>query len=82
MLRDREKNLRVEEIPAGLAGRKLRDLGLSGFPCTLPLAVRTGEGWAYNPGPDHELAPHSVLIVMTTPDERQKLAEHLARLGA
>lgn len=81
MLRDRDKNLRIEEVSVSLAGRKITDLDLQRFRNTLLLAVRTPTGWVYNPPPDHVLDPDSRLIVMTTPEERAKLEGQLAKKG-
>jgi len=77
MLRDKEKNLRIEEIPVCWAGHRITELRLQDFPNTLLLAVRTGSGWHYNPPRDHVLEADSRLIVMTTPQERTRLEEHL-----
>ena len=51
MLRDREKNLRVEELPVpeSFVGRPISALNLKRFAHVLLLAVRTGENWIYNP---------------------------------
>jgi len=77
MLRDENKNLRIEEIPARLPGKTLRDLELARFDQTLVLAIRSGDGWTYYPKRDHALTGDSVLIVMTTPEERVALQQHL-----
>lgn len=80
MLRDRERNLRVEEVqvPAQLAGRAISALHLRRYSSSLLLAVRTGGSWVYNPPEDYVLQPSDTLIVMTTPEERQKLETGLA----
>lgn len=82
MLRDRDKNLRVEEVDAGHAGAPISELGLERFGNTLLLAVRDDAGWTYNPKRDHILAPHAHLIVMTTPEDRIALDAHLASPGS
>ena len=55
MLRDKEKNLRVEEIavPDPFVGRTVSDLNLKRYPHFLLLAVRTAEDWVYNPSDDY-----------------------------
>ena len=73
MLRDKNKNLRIEEIPVALAGKKLAELELHRFPETLLLAIRTKSEWIFNPPPDHVLDVENKLVVMTSPDERAKL---------
>ncbi|UCD27579.1 MAG: TrkA family potassium uptake protein, partial [Planctomycetota bacterium] len=77
MLRDKDQNLRVEEISVGLPGSKIADLNLDKFPDTLLLAVRTSVGWTYNPSRDYILDVDSQLVVMTTPAERAKLEDYL-----
>lgn len=81
MLRDKDLNLRIEEIPGAPAKRSVADLGLGRFPNTLLLAVRKPSGWTYNPAPDYRLEQDSVLVVMTTPDERARVADHLKTLA-
>lgn len=76
MLRDRETNLRIEEVAPGMPGSRIRDLGLDDFHDTLLFAIRTPDAWTYNPPPDHVLEEDSGLIVMTTPAERASLARH------
>ena len=80
MLRDKDKNLRVEEVTVPLAGKKIADLDLQQFPETLLLAVRTKTDWKYNPSPEYTLDENSRLVVMTTPTERNKLEGHLAKM--
>lgn len=77
MLRDRDKNLRIEEVavPDAFGGNALSDLGLKRFPHLMLLAVRTGEDWLYNPPEDYVVSPGSTLIFMTTPKERFELKE-------
>jgi len=75
MLRDKEKNLRVEEmtVSESLAGKPVSALNLSDYPNILLLAVKTEGGWTYNPPADHVMKLWDTLIFMTTPDERDKL---------
>ena len=80
MLRDRDLNLRVEEIvvPDSFAGKPIRALNLIKHPHFLLLAVKKGEKWFYNPPKDEVLQPGDTLIFMTTPDERVQLDDIFA----
>lgn len=75
MLRDKEKNLRVEEIavPDSFAGKPISALNLRECPNSLLLAVKTEGGWIYNPSRDSIMKPENTLIFMTTPEEKEKL---------
>ena len=75
MLRDREKNLRVEEIPIpeSFANKPLQALNLSKYPSFLLLAIKRKEDWIYNPPKDYILQPGNILIFMITPAERIQL---------
>lgn len=79
MLRDRDRNLRVEDVAVGpgLAGATVASLALDHFENTVLLATRRGDAWVFKPRADHTLAAGDVLIVMTNPAERQKLADAL-----
>lgn len=91
MLRDKEQNLRIEEIevPAtsGLVGTTLarspiRELGM------LVIAVRTGDGhYQYNPPGDTKLEPGMTLIVIAQAKDVQRMRDdpkllHGARLSS
>ena len=80
MLRDTNKNLRVEEIsiPPSLIGKKISEFDLSKFPNTLILAIKVKAEWNYNPSHDYIIQPDSVFIMMTTPEEQSKLRKKLA----
>jgi voltage-gated potassium channel len=75
MLRDREKNLRVEEVsvPESLVGKNLSSLRLDRFPGILLLALKTKEGWTYNPPSDCIIKPESTLIFIGGPEDRVEL---------
>jgi voltage-gated potassium channel len=79
MLRDREKNLRVEELPVpdSFTGKSLSALNLKRHTNALLLAVKTKEDWVYNPSENYVIAPESTLVFMTTPEGREELAELL-----
>jgi voltage-gated potassium channel len=79
MLRDKEKNLRIEEVdlPAALAGKTILDLKLNRFKDLLLMALRDGSDWVYNPGENQPLTEQSVLIFMGTPEARVKLEKEL-----
>ncbi len=79
MLRDKDKNLRVEEVvvPAYLAGATLSSLDLKNFPGVLLLAVRQNEQWVYNPPKSLTLNAGDALIIMTTPGDRLNLEKEL-----
>lgn len=82
MLRDRELNLRVDEIriPDGspTVGKPLRDLGLERLPGILLVATRSPSGqWKYNPPRTDTVVAGSVLIFMGSPHESRQLCEQL-----
>jgi len=79
MLTDKEKNLRVEEIHLHEkhSGKRIVELEMEKFPNTLILAVACSGEWMYSPKGDHMVESGSSIIVITTPDERLKLREHL-----
>jgi voltage-gated potassium channel len=81
MLRDKDKNLRIEEVPvpdgSDLVGKKLQDAWIRKITSLLVIAVRdTKRGtYTYNPGPDFELSEGNVLILLGTSDDVFKLRE-------
>lgn len=80
MLRDQDKKLRIEDVPVGAArsGQTLAALQLDRYDHTVLLALRRGEEWVFKPKPDHTVASGDILVIMTNPDERQRLAAALA----
>lgn len=68
MMRDRERGLRFEEvrIPAGawVVGKRLREVPIRQQTDLLVVALREGDAYLYNPGPDAKLRAESVLVVL------------------
>ena len=81
MLRDTNKNLRIEETPLldSLEGKQLKDLNLKQFKNTLLLAIRTKIGWIYSPNETHTIGKDSSLIIMTTPQERLAIEKYILK---
>ncbi len=79
MLRDKEKNLRIEEIKLSdsFHGKTISDLNLKKYSNTLLLAVKSDGDWVYNPSVDYVIKKVDTLIVMTTPDDRDKIEKNL-----
>jgi voltage-gated potassium channel len=79
MLRDKDKNLRIEEVavPAELAGKTVESLQLNRLPDLLLMALKQGGEWIYHPPGNQRLTEQSVLIFMGTPDARIKLEKEL-----
>jgi len=75
MLRDKEVNLRVEEVcvPDSFIGKTISSLNLKRHPNLLLLAIKTGEGWIYNPADDCPIRQGSTLVFMATPEVRYEL---------
>lgn len=78
MLADKDKNLRVEEIlmKEKYAGKRIADIDMERFTDTLILAVLYKDNWTYSPKGDHVLESGSSIVVITTPEEREKLIHH------
>jgi voltage-gated potassium channel len=82
MLRDRDLNLRVDEIliPQGApaVGKQFRELGLDALPGVLLVAIRSTKGdWEYNPPRSGVVAPGMILIFMGSPQDSRRLCERL-----
>jgi voltage-gated potassium channel len=79
MLRDREKSLRVEELPVpdSFVGKPVSALNLKRHADALLLAVKTGEDWVYNPSENYVITAENTLVFMTTPEGREGLARFL-----
>lgn len=79
MLRDKDKNLRVEDIPATkkIEGEKISSLNLKKYTNTLLLAVKTESTWNYNPQDSYTVQQNDILVVMTTPEERKKILNEI-----
>lgn len=77
MLRDKEKNLRIEEIalPETYIDKNVSELKLTRFKSTLLLAIKSEDGWTYNPSGDYLIRNGDTLIIMTPPEERHELEE-------
>jgi len=78
MLADKDKNLRVEEIKMQekYAGKRIADIDMGKFTDTLILAILYRDKWTYSPKGDHILEKGSSIVVITTPEEREKLSAH------
>ena len=82
MLRDRDLNLRIEEIriPEGAraVGKRLNELGLDKLPGILLVATRSdGGAWEYNPLRTESVAAGMVLVFLGSPDESRQLCDQL-----
>jgi voltage-gated potassium channel len=69
MLRDRDKNLRIEEVNlppgSGFVGKTLAQTDIRKHTDLLVLAVREpGGGFTYNPGPSFKLTEKMTLVVL------------------
>ena len=78
MLRDRDKNLRIEEVtvPAGswMVGKPISEAQIRRHTNLLVVAVREAGGqFVYNPGPETEIIAGMALIVLGETDSVQKL---------
>ena len=75
MLRGSNPNLRIEEITFSqkYIGKNLREIPIDSFKDTLILAIKEGENWTYNPDRLYAIKDNSILVVMTSPDDRIKL---------
>jgi voltage-gated potassium channel len=75
MMRDRDRNLRVEEIPVPDRFEEITvaDLGIRKYPHSLLLAVRKGQDWVYNPPDLYVIKPETILVLMTTPEGRDEI---------
>jgi voltage-gated potassium channel len=81
MLRDRQRNWRVEEIPAPLSsvGKPVSTLNLGKHPSFLLLAIKTKDDLIYNPSEDHVINEDDTLVFMGTPEVRQRLEKAFRR---
>ena len=79
MLRDSNKQLRVEEVPIPdtYVGKGITSLNLKRFRDALLLAIKSEGKWKYNPPEDYVIKDNDTLILMTTPQERLSLEEIL-----
>lgn len=75
MMRDQNQNLRIEDIAlsSSFFYQKLAELNIEKFEKTLLMAIKEQNNWIFNPKKEHLIQPNSVLIVMTTPEERKIL---------
>lgn len=85
MLRDPEKNLRIEEVAipsdSSLVGAKLRDTTIRARTKAMVIAIKLGGSpprFTYNPGPDLVLEEGSTLIVLAETAEMNRLREGIA----
>jgi len=79
MLRDKEKNIRFEEIAVTkrFVGRPLSELKLWQYPNTILVGVKTKTNWIYKPAEGYMLEAENALIIITNPEERQALEKLL-----
>lgn len=83
MMRDREQNLRIEEIPvpdeSKLIGAALKQTEIRKNTDVLVIAIRTPDGrHKYNPGPDTVLEKAMTLIVLATTADVIRLRDGIA----
>ncbi|MBI4539332.1 MAG: potassium channel protein [Gemmatimonadetes bacterium] len=82
MLRDRERNLRVDEVQLGESsaelGKVLGQVDFRPVSNALLLACRTTDGnWVYHPPPELPLTPGLTLILMGSPEDIEAVRRYL-----
>ena len=79
MLRDKYKNLRIEDLPVSdlYIGKPVSALNLKKYHNSLLLAIKTASGWTYNPSDNFILESGQTLVIMTTPEEREGLEKNI-----
>lgn len=79
MMRDKEKNLRIEEISIteSFVNKPIKTLSLKKYPNILLLAIKRKESWVYNPSENYILQQDDILIFMSSPEERNELEKIL-----
>jgi voltage-gated potassium channel len=81
MLKEKDENLRVEEIPIHnkYANKKIAELELDNFSNSLLLAVVSGDQvWTYKPKANDIVRQGSRLVVITNPEERENLTKYFS----
>ncbi len=78
MLRDKDKNLRIEEIDiphnSRANGKKLGDLDFWSHAGLFPIAIQDKNGkWIYNPTPHATLEAGSTIVIIGNSEQRQKV---------
>jgi len=75
MLRDTDKNLRIEEISISEKhyGETIGTLRRKEFSSVLILALKEKDTWLYNPKDDIVIGKDNTLVIMTTPQDRMKM---------
>ena len=80
MLRDKDKNLRVEEIavPQKFIGKQVAELNLKQLKQTLLLAIKTSaaDDWIHAPPDDYVLREKDTMIFMATLTEKSRLDQY------
>ncbi len=82
MLRDRDRNLRVDEIriPPGARsiGKKISEIQLRELPGILLLAIRDERGdWEYNPPRSSVIREGTTMIFLGSPEDSRQMRERL-----
>jgi len=72
-------NLRMEEVKVSkeFDGKTVEELPTSGCDATMVLAIKTLNGWVYNPKKDQKLSIGDQVILMTTPKEHKLIQSRL-----
>jgi voltage-gated potassium channel len=80
MLRDKEKNLRIEEVsaPDSFHEKPIEHLYLKQYPSVLLLALNREGKIHYNPPENFVIKPKDTLIFMCLPEEKRKLRDILS----
>jgi len=76
LMHSNSQDLRFEQITVSsrMAGRKLNSLNIHELKNTLLIALRDKDHhWLINPSPDHLIKEHTIIIVLTSTDERRIL---------
>ena len=79
MLQERDRNLQVEEtsLPDAFIGKPIAALDLRRHPQTLILAIKTKDGWLYNPPRDYIVGVMDTLVYISTPEGKDELERFL-----
>ncbi|MBM2824376.1 MAG: Voltage-gated potassium channel Kch [Dehalococcoidales bacterium] len=79
MLRETDRNLRVEAIalPDRFVGKPISALDLRRHPHTLVLAIKTKDGWLYNPARDYVVQTTDTLVYISTTEGKDALETFL-----